>query len=235
MDLRRRWGAGVKDRYLMERTAEARRTEDEGAAGLPAQVAWRSDVYFDLEPDAGWRVIYRRGGEPVLVERQHGRGSIVLVADAYFLSNEALQRAREPALLAWLVGPHRRVVFGEAHLGVVANPGVAALARRYGLAGGCFTLLLLAALFVWRRMAGFIPPAEAAGEVALTYHPAAGLEALLRRSVAPAELVPTCVHEWRTTAREADRARVEAALAAAPKKGSPMQLYNAAVRALRRS
>ncbi|MSU47480.1 MAG: DUF4350 domain-containing protein [Opitutus sp.] len=234
VDLRRRWGAGLKERVLVSRSDGAVRADDAGIAGLPESVAWRSDLFFDLEPNAGWRVIYRRGVAPVLVERMHGLGSIVLAADAYFLSNEALQKAREPALLAWVIGPNRRVVFDEAHLGVAARPGVASLARRYGLSGAFFTLLLLAVLFGWRRMALFVPPAADADAVALTYHPAAGLEALLRRAVPPGELASACLKEWRPTARATDQAKVTAAFEAAPKNAPAVALYNAAVRALRR-
>ena len=234
MDLRRRWGAAVKERMLVERSAGAVRTDDERARGLPAAIAWQSDGYFELEADAEWHVLYRRGGRPVLVERTLGRGSLVLVADSYILSNEALQKDRAATLLAWLVGPHARVTFDEAHLGVVAQHGVAALARRYGLSGAFFTLVVLAGLFIWRRMALFVPPAETIHDIALTYHPAAGLEALLRRSVAPPELATTCVTEWKPVARESDRARVEAALAATPGNASPVALYNTAVRALQR-
>jgi hypothetical protein len=234
VDLKRRWGADVKERVLMERQGGAVATEHARALGLPETIAWRSDVYFELEPDAGWNVLYRRGTQPVLVERRLERGTLVLAADSYFLSNEALQKDRAPALLAWIVGSPSRVVFDETHLGVSAQPGVAALARRYGLSGAFFTLLLLAVLFVWQRMAVFVPPVEAEGEVALTYHPAAGLEALLRRSVAPGELAAVCTTEWKPTARESDRARVEQALATSPKNASPVTLYNAAVRALKR-
>lgn len=234
MDLRRRWGAELKERVLIDRSDGAAQTDVAQAAGLPVAIAWKSDVYFELEPDAGWRVLYRRGAQPVLVERQHGRGSIVLMADSYLLSNEALQNDRQPALLAWIVGPHARVMFDEAHLGVVVQPGVAALARRYGLSGAFFTLVVLAALFVWRRMALFVPPAEGGGEVALSYHPAAGLEALLRRSVPAPDLAAACVSEWRATARASDQARVDAALAAEPKNAPAVARYNAAVRALRR-
>ena len=235
VDLKRRWGADVKERVLVERSSGAVRAEGGEAAGLPGTIPWRSDVYFELEPEADWQVLYRRGARPVLVERRLGRGSLVLAADSYFLSNEALQNDRAPSLLAWIVGPHARVLFDETHLGVSAQPGVAALARRYGLSGAFFTLVLLALLFVWRRMALFVPPAEGAGEVALTYHPAAGLEALLRRSVAPAELVAACAAEWKPTARESDRVRVEQEMAAAPKNAAPVVLYNAAVRALKRT
>lgn len=235
VDLKRRWGADVKERLLVERSAGAVQTESAAAARLPPTIPWRSDVYFDLEPEADWQVLYRRGAQPVLVERRIGRGSLVLAADSYFLSNEALQKDRAPALLAWIVGAQSRVVFDETHLGVSVQPGVAALARRYGLSGAFFTLVLLAALFVWRRMALFVPPAEGAGDVALTYHPAAGLEALLRRSVSPAGLAAACAAEWKPTARQGDRARVEQEMAGAPKNASPVTRYNAAVRALRRT
>jgi hypothetical protein len=234
VDLAPRWGVAVKERPLMDRGGKvATRSNDSGFAALPAQIAWRSDVYFKAEPDAGWRDLYRRAGESVLVERGYGHGSIVLASDAYFLSNEALQRDRAPALLAWVIGPNARVVFDEAHLGVVAEPGVAALARRYGLAGAFFTLVLLAALFVWRRMALFVPPTPVAHDVALQYHPAAGLEALLRRAVPADKVVEACAAEWMPAARESDRRRAQAALATGAR-ASVVDRYNAVVRALKK-
>jgi hypothetical protein len=234
VDLAQRWGIAVKERFLMDRAGKiATRVEDARSAALPVQVPWRSDLYFKAEGDAGWRDIYRRAGEGVLVERSYGRGSIVLASDAYFLSNEALQRDRAPALLAWVVGSNSRVVFDEAHLGVVANPGVAALARRYGLSGAFFTLVLLAALFVWRRMALFVPPAPVTRDLALQYHPAAGLEALLRRAVPADQVVDACATEWMPTARESDRQRAQAVLAA-ERQASVVDRYNAVVRALKK-
>lgn len=230
-DLRRMWGVSLRERTLIGSEDGAQRVGD---GPLPERVAWRSDLHFTAEQGVAWRTLYRRGGEPVLMERTLDRGSIVVAGDAFFLSNEALQRDRPTALLAWVVGPNRRVVFDESHLGVTVQPGIAALARRYGLAGAFFTLLLLAALFVWRRMALFVPPADEAREVALSYHPAAGLEALLRRAVAPGELAAACATEWKRTARPGDVARVEAALAAAPKNSSAATLNNAALKALRR-
>ena len=234
VDLHRRWSVAAKTGPDFAFDETAVRTEEAGAAGLPQHVAWHSAAYFELEPDAGWQAIYRQGKRAVLVERPLGRGTIVLAADSYFLSNEALQQDRASALLAWIVGGSGRIVFDEAHLGVARNPGVAELARRYGLAGAGCTLLLLAALFVWRRMALFVPPVDEASEAALAYHPAAGLEALLRRSVAVTELAQACLAEWKATARPADRARVETAWAALPANAPLTARYNAAVRTLRR-
>lgn len=230
-DLRRLWGIELREKSPMGNKTGAQRV---GESALPERVAWRSEIFFQAAEGVEWRTVYQRGGEAVLLERALGRGAIVLASDAFFLSNEALQRDRPTALLAWIVGPNARVVFDESHLGVTVQPGVAALARRYGLAGAFFTLLLLAALFVWRRMALFVPPADEAREVALAYHPAAGLEALLRRAVPAGELAAACATEWKRTARAGDVARVEAALAAAPKNSSAAALLNAAGKALRR-
>jgi len=232
-DLAERWGVELLSRELLDPKAGAKLAV-EPADGLPAQVGWRSDLYFKPGATAAWRVLYRRGGEPVLVERSLGLGSIVLAADSYFLSNEALQRDRPTALLVWIIGSHSRVLFDESHLGVVADPGIAALARRYGMGGAFFTLLLLAALFVWRRMALFVPPPEDTPEITLAYHPAAGLEALLRRAVPEDELVPVGVAEWQRTARAAEAARLAVALAAAPPQASAVARYNLLTRALQR-
>lgn len=234
VDLHHRWGVDVKDRIVTGPDTGAARTDDPRAAGLPAQVPWRSELYFDLDAGTGWRTIYRRDKHPVLVERPFGRGTIVLATDSYFLSNEALLKDRAPALLAWIVGDSAEVVFDEAHLGVARDPGIAELARHYGLAGAFFTLLALAGLFVWRRMALFVPPVDDPPELALAYHPAAGLESLLRRAVPVTGVADACLAEWKTTARPADRARVEAAWAALPPNTSAAARYNAAVRALRR-
>lgn len=234
VDLHRRWGVEVKDKLMADRDAKAEPTDEPRASGLPAHVPWRSEIFFNVDPGAGWRVIYKRAHRPVLVERSLGLGTIVLASDSYFLSNEALEQDRLPSLLAWLVGNHTQVVFDETHLGVARDPGIAELARRYGLAGGFFTLLLLAALFVWRRMATFVPPVDESPDVSLAYHPAAGLESLVRRSVPPQHLATACLDEWKATARASDRARVEAAWAALPAHTPAAARYNAAVHALRR-
>ena len=204
-------------------------------ASLPAKLVSFGDIYLRPVPGVGWRTIYRRGLDGVIFERSLGRGSIVIAGDSYFLSNEGLQHDRATAFLAWLVGPYTSIVFDESHLGLRADPGIAALARRYGLTGAMMTLLLLAALFVWRRMAWFLPPAPESTEVALAYHPAAGLEALLRRAVPANRLTATCLAEWRRTAGARDAQRLDRAVAATPVPDEPAAAYNVVARALNRS
>lgn len=230
VDLAQRWEVTLKDRSLFGLARRGPLAPVE----LPPEVKWESHTSFETPPTSPWRTMYRRGFSPVLIERPLGLGSLVLASDAYFLSNEALQRDRQAVLLAWAVGPLPRVEFVESHLGVLDDPGVAALARRYGLAGAFFTFLVLAALFVWRQMALFAPPTAVPSSMTLEYNQTAGLEALLRRAVLPADLIKVSTTEWRATARPSDVARVEAVLTAGPKHASPATWYNLIVRALRR-
>ena len=238
-ELAKEWGVTIKQRWLMGRKKGAQRTDD-APAGLPSEVAWQSDVHFFVATDSGWRTLYRRGSEAVLIEKQIGRGSIVLLADAYCLSNEAMHKERATGLLSYLVGESRRVTFVESVLGVTEDNGVGFLARRYGLGGALALCALLGALYAWRRLVAFLPPLDAraaGGEVALDYEPAAGFTGLLRRSLGVTGVLPASIEEWRKARRgggnTAAAARLEAAWQARDPKQSLAATYNALVRALK--
>lgn len=237
-ELSKEWGVTFKQRWLMSQRETAERA-DGVSADLPRTVAWHSDLYFAAGPD--WRVLYRRAGEPVLIEKSFGRGSIVLVADAYCLSNEAMNRERATPLLSWLVADYRRVTFLEGPLGVLEENGVGSLARRYGLGGAMALCALLGGLYAWRRLVAFMPPVEsteADGSEALVYEPAAGMTNLLRRSLGVADLLPACVEEWRKAQRagrgnSVSVARLEAAWAARDPGKSNSENYNELTRRLK--
>lgn len=230
-DLSRRWSIGLATRWIMDREAGAERVAD---LPLPPRVPWRSDLHGVPEDAGKWTVIYTRGTSPVLMERRWGAGSIVIATDAYFLSNEAMGKERQPELLAWMVGSATTVVFSEVHLGVQQDVAIAALARRYGLGGAFLSLLVFALLFVWRRAATFVPLAEEPQELALEVQQTAGLEALLRRAVPVQGLIAACVSAWKPGAPAREVARVEQALRGADPEKDPAGAYNAAVRALDR-
>lgn len=230
VDLEQRWAVGLATGLLKD---DARRDES-APAELPASLRWGGEYYFRPAKGSPWQVIYRRDHEAVLIERPLGRGTLVLASDAYLLSNEALQRDRQPVLLSWLLGTHVDIEFDESHLGVIEDRGIAALARQYGLGAAMLLLVAAAALFSWHRMALFVPPAAEREEVALSYQQTAGLEALLQRAVAPNELAEACLEEWRRTASVADQARVNAAVGRLPKGAPAVLVYNTVVQALRR-
>jgi hypothetical protein len=173
-------------------------------SSLPRSISVHSALYFNkLDPE--WRVLYARltgtNAQPVVVERVFGRGSIVLNADAYYFSNEALRAEREPELLAWFLGPARAVIFEETHLGVQEDPGVVTLARKYRLGGMFLALAVLGGLFIWRNSVSFMPPYEEQvsrerGALVEGKDSASGFVNLLRRNIAPADLMKVCLEQW---------------------------------------
>jgi len=167
-------------------------------SALPHTLAWHSAIVF-TNCDSAWHVIYARGTNPVVLERKFGRGSVVMATDSYFVSNEAMTKDRHAELLAWLVGPARNIVFDESHFGIVETSGVAALMRKYRLHGLAAGLLLLAGLFIWKNSTSLVPPQadEERDDVIAGRDAAAGFVNLLRRSVAPRDLLAICFVEWK--------------------------------------
>jgi hypothetical protein len=199
------WQVGFSVRNLQTTQPRAWRAKD-APEELPEQTTWHSDLVFKPKAGSPWRTLFIRALEPVAVERPFGRGRIVLLGDAYALSNESMQKTRATALLAWLLGEHRRATFVESTLGLEQENGVGFLARRYGLGGALALLALLAALYLWRRMVAFYPvrdPLDVGGEVTLRYEPAAGMTALLRRALGAGGVLPASVEEiGRASCRE---------------------------------
>ncbi len=229
----RRWGFRLGRRELIKHDGDADAFRGADAAlAWPATLArWRSDLFFLTRPGDGWRVLYRRGAEPVMIERARGAGSVTLLADSFVLSNEAVQRERATPVLAALIGDAHRVVFVESHLGVQVESGVAVLARHYGLGGAALTALVLTGLWIWRRATPLAPILPEDEEVRLALAPTAGLEALLRRAVAPPKLFSACMDAWRPTATATDQRRITET-PPADAVNDPVAAYNAATKTL---
>ncbi len=166
---------------------------------LPNSISWHTALYF-YGLDNPWRVIYTCDEHPVVIERELGRGTIVLCADSYLFSNEALREERQSRLLAWFIGTHTHVVFDETHLGVRENPGIASLARKYHLHGLVLGIVLLGGLFVWKNTFHFVPPREfpppGSGDSPSERDYTAGFVSLLRRNISPRDILQVCFHEW---------------------------------------
>jgi hypothetical protein len=175
---------------------------------LPPTISWHTNMHFVLSDDA-WQTLYRYEEFPLIVERSYGQGSILLCADAYFMSNEALWTERHPRLLHWLMGGHSNLMFDEAHFGIYKQPSVAQYIRRYRFHWFFAALAALALLFVWKSAAYFVPPpAEDAlngSEVVSEKDYTQGLIALLRRNIAGNQILPICAREWIQTFKKSKR------------------------------
>jgi hypothetical protein len=167
-------------------------------SALPTSLDWHSGLVFS-NCAAAWHTVYTRGTNPVVLERNFGKGTVVLAGDSYFLSNEAMTRARHAELLSWLVGSSTNVVFDEAHLGIEQSPGIASLMRQYRLHGLAAGLLLLAGLFIWKNSTSLVPPhAEEVGDDSVAgKDSASGFINLLRRNIPPGKVFGVCYSEWK--------------------------------------
>ena len=203
------WGAaftegeskGVKEARAVEAVKDA----------LPEAVPWRGDVRIETE-DEHWRTVYTAGGAPVVAERGLGAGSVVLCADSYLFSNEALAGDRQTRLLSWFLGGARHVIFEESHLGVFESEGVMSLALQYGLGPLLAVFAVVFALFAWRGLTSLDPgpPRDTSAREASGRGSGEALSGLLHRAVPPANLLELCVREWAATEPPAPSASPEA-------------------------
>jgi len=237
--LKDRWGLEFGYVRLDSRKAadfQSAIAENQTALPLPDTLDWHSATVFTNVP-ASWQIIYSRGTNPVVIQRKFGAGTMVIASDSYFLSNEALRKDRHPDLLSWWVGPAKRVVFDEAHFGIVETEGVAVLLRKYRLHGLAAGLILLAGLFIWKNSASFVPPYEAARnqDYVAGKEAAAGFVNLLRRNVPERDVLKVCFTEWKNSRPQAVKlapaklaqaeAALEASYACPPRKHDPATTY----------
>jgi hypothetical protein len=135
------------------------------------------------------------------------------------------------------------VVFDEAHLGIVEQPGVAMLFRKYQLGGFIGALLALAALFIWKNSNPLAPATEVRDrpDYVVGRDFAAGFVNLLRRHVPHRELLHLCLTEWRKSKSDAAHpaprlARAQAVIeeenSRPPRERDPLRTYREICRAL---
>ncbi len=203
--------------------------------GLPESLPWHTALSF-IAPPPAWKTLYRGDFGSALVTRAYGQGTVVLSADPFLLSNEALLNRRQPALLSWLVGKGPRIVFDETHLGIRQQPGVATLARQYHLTGLFWGLALVAAVWTWKNAVPLLPETEPDSEddaaVVIDHTSTDALVGLMKRHIPARDLMDICVE---TVARTggAETERIRRILSAdAPNARDPVVRYRAVCRSL---
>ncbi len=252
VDLNKEWGFEVTYNNLTKNAAgkidfpDAERVADDEE--LPAALPLHTAVCF-TNLDKGWTVVYQRDKKtPVVLQRAIGTGSILLMADSYPFSNESMFKERYTSLLIWALGDSRHVLFDEAHLGVTQSPGMASLMRRYHLEGLIFSLLIVAILFVWRNTQSLVPSYSEkesdSGPVVMGRDSASGFINLVRRGVAPSEILNVCFSEWkqsrgRTASVSPQQWRgveqvISEQAALAPRERNPIEAYRRITEILKR-
>jgi hypothetical protein len=209
ISLKEKWGLVFA--FAEKPPGKASYARDDLPGNLPEAISWHTALYFDDLDDA-WQVIYAADGRPVIVEKPYGHGSLVLSADSFFLSNEALRSERYPELLAWTLGESAAVVFDETHLGIFKHPGVLTLIKKYRFHWFIFTVAVLALLFIWKNSVYFVPPpkrsqAQSGGDFISNRDSTQGLISLLRRNIPARRVLQVCTREWERTIQPQKRLR----------------------------
>lgn len=163
---------------------------------LPDQFPWR-DTTFIRPTHKDWQVIYSVQDKPVILERRMGQGSIVVLANSFLLSNEALVNQRQTALISWLCAQNVNLVFDETIHNIQASQGVMTLAKTYHLKGLAMGLLVLVGLFIWSRTPILTAPAHSHAKIIQTHAMDSGLTSLLTYHLSPKKWLSICFQEWR--------------------------------------
>lgn len=203
LDLRARWGFSTGTQWTQDADRQRSHLVATGAvARLPfTAVAWRS--WGTLTPGhTDWQPVLIQNGSAVVLQRSFGLGTLVISADSYPFSNEALRANPAPEFLSWITGQSHDVRFDETHFGIQEAPGAASLVRRYRLQLPLVTLGIIAILVLWRGASPFYPRPEDAKDrqtIIQGRSLSGGFVGLLRRHVRPVDLLPLCLEEWKAS------------------------------------
>lgn len=166
---------------------------------LPPSIKCRPAFYF-TDLDDRWTILYSQRERPVIIFKNFGGGTIILCADSYIFSNEAMMSDRYPRLLSWLVGPGKQIYFDESHFGIQKTTGMIDLAYKYRLQGVLAVFLLLAVLYIWKNATPFVPPHNKEYDkmrgIKTERDYIDGLISLLQRYIPAGDLIRSCIKEW---------------------------------------
>lgn len=178
--------------------------ELEPGEGAPKVLPFWFSQYRFTDLGDPWTVIASVDGDPVVVERPFGKGTIALTSDAYFASNEALWLGADTPFLLWLTGGKPKLIFDETIHGSTETGGVVKLIRQFRLHGFFVGLLIFVVLLAWKSGASLTPGNESierglvgGGGAVAGEETDSGLVRLLRRSIRPKELIAQCLQVHR--------------------------------------
>ena len=146
-----------------------------------------------------WHAMYTVNEKPVMVEKTLGRGSILLMTDPYFFSNESLLKDRQLLLLSAIFQSRKEVIFDEYHLGVINQHGLIDLIVGYRLYFFILSLFFIFMLLVWKNSSSssrnvLNNAPERLIESKKDY--LEGLVSLLRKNIPVKDILKVCIEEW---------------------------------------
>jgi hypothetical protein len=165
---------------------------------LPETLSWYGRYCFEWDTN-DWETLFEVKSKPVIVQRQIGLGKLVLCADSFLFSNEALARERWPQFLLWTLGRNRSIIFDESHLGVSQGSSIMLLLREFRLQRLLIGFVFVAALWIWKSSLSFVPAYSQDSTVEIVQGKTAreGVVHLLERNISAGQLPEVCLAEWR--------------------------------------
>ena len=165
------------------------------------EMPFYSEICFKISEE--WKVLYKCEEKPVVIERKMGRGSLLVIADSTFVSNEALLNDRALKFICHMISNRKNIYFEETSHGVESDHNVFWLGKKYKLGILLANLILAAFLFVWKSLfsiSGTSRKAEPEKDEQPESHAASGLANLFRRGIPGKDILPSCIAEWKKTA-----------------------------------
>ncbi len=138
--------------------SEAKALQDDWHIQLAEDTAKGRVHRFSFGETPGWKPLDRVGPKVLAVEKDFGKGAIVLFAESADFTNQSTIAGDRLQQVSAAIGPYSLIVFDEQHLGIAQGGSIVDRARRFRLTGLMLGLALVAALFLWRNAAGFPPP-----------------------------------------------------------------------------
>ena len=144
-----------------------------------------------------WHASRFEFGFPLFLERQFGRGSVLLAGNLEAFTNRQLLTNPEGEMLAAIPVGLNAIVFDESHLGVADTGTVAGLARAHHLQWLVLGFVVLAALYIWRSTVSFVsPPAISSEQTVAGADAYRALSNLLTQSISPKDILTAVAKEW---------------------------------------
>ncbi|MHB9138562.1 MAG: hypothetical protein ACYC4Q_04075, partial [Victivallaceae bacterium] len=188
-----------------------------------------SNNYFRVS-NPEWKVLYTFYDRPVIMEKAFGKGTLILCADNFILTNESMGAGKNAALLLRLLGNRQRIVFDEIHLGVFSERNLLWLAGKYNLGPFAVVLAILLLLFLWRQLTTITGQQQELTEAAKGQADLSGLAltTLLRSAYRVRDLPKLCLDCWTESSvgRRCDAIRLQRIKEAVAIASDPLKAYN---------
>jgi len=203
--LEKQWGLAFEyqnslkeNAFIAKKYMQTQKTLNKFQSNLPSSLKWHSSLSLHLL-NSSWHTLYTVNDKPVMLERGRGWGSIVMMTDSYFFSNEALLRDRQLPFLFAIFKGQKEIIFDEYHGGVINRRGIVDLMIKYRLHYFIISLFIIFILLIWKNSSLSSGESSMNSQVPIIESKKdyfEGLVSLLRKNISSRDILKVCIDEW---------------------------------------